>query len=76
MNAYTAPLREGAPRMDGLRPLERPQVDDITTVYLDNDRQLVRIAALMLSDPAAAEDVVQDAYLKVTDGVHQIHDCA
>lgn len=36
MNAYMAPLREGAPRMDGLRPLERPHVDDITTVYLDN----------------------------------------
>jgi hypothetical protein len=48
MNAYTAPLREGVPRMDGLRPLERPQVEDVTTVYLDNYRQLVRIAALML----------------------------
>lgn len=35
MNAYLAPLREGVPGMDGLRPLERPQVDDITTVYLD-----------------------------------------
>jgi len=60
--------------MDGLRPLERPQVDDVTTVYLDNYRQLVRIAALMLAEPSAAEDVVQDAYLKVTAGVHRIQD--
>jgi RNA polymerase sigma-70 factor (sigma-E family) len=76
MNAYTARLREGVPGMDGLRPLERRQVDDVTTVYLDNYRQLVRIAALMLAEPAAAEDVVQDAYLKVTAKVHRIQDSA
>ena len=62
--------------MDGIRPLERPQVDDVTTVYLTNYQQLVRIAAFMLTEPAAAEDVVQDAYLKVTAGVHRIHDSA
>ena len=62
--------------MDGIRPLERPQVDDVTTVYLANYQQLVRIAAFMLTEPTAAEDVVQDAYLKVTAGVHRIHDSA
>lgn len=30
----------------------------------------------MLTEPAAAEDVVQDAYLKVTAGVHRMHDSA
>jgi RNA polymerase sigma-70 factor (sigma-E family) len=60
--------------MDGLRPLERLQVDDVTTVYLDNYRQLVRIAALMLAEPSVAEDVVQDAYLRVTASVHRLRD--
>ena len=74
MNAHMAALREGAQGMDGIRPLERQPLDDVTTVYLDNYQHLVRIAAFMLAEPAAAEDVVQDAYIKVTAGIHRLRD--
>jgi len=47
--------------MDHLRPLARTQADQVATTYLENYRQLVRIAAMLLFEPTAAEDVVQEA---------------
>jgi RNA polymerase sigma factor (sigma-70 family) len=46
--------------------LEQQHVD-LTAVFVDNRAQLRRAALKILGDPARAEDVVQDAYLKVTE---------
>ena len=45
--------------------LEQQHVD-LIAVFVDNRAQLRRAALKILGDPARAEDVVQDAYLKVS----------
>ena len=40
---------------------------DLIAVFVDHQAQLRRAALKILGDPARAEDVVQDAYLKVTE---------
>lgn len=39
------------------------RVAALTDVYLTNYASLVRTAALLVSDPAEAEDLVQEAYV-------------
>lgn len=39
--------------------------DAFTAIYLANYRSLIRLAALLVDDKAACEDVVQDAYVRV-----------
>ena len=38
---------------------------DLATLYAAHYRSLVRLAALLLDDPAACEDVAQEAYVRV-----------
>ena len=47
--------------------LERPVSADeaLTTLYRQHYRSLLRLAALLLDEPAACEDVVQEAYIRV-----------
>src|SRR5688500_3120000 len=40
-------------------------VDDFAALYAAHYRSLVRLAALLLDDTAASEDVVQEAYVRV-----------
>src|SRR3712207_1437699 len=40
-------------------------VDDLAALYAAHYGALVRLAALLLDDSAACEDVVQDAYVRV-----------
>jgi len=40
-------------------------VGDLASLYAAHYRSLVRLAALLLDDPAACEDVVQEAYVRV-----------
>lgn len=39
--------------------------DALTTLYTENYRSLVRLAATLLDDPGLSEEVVQDAYVKM-----------
>ena len=49
------------------RPAPRLGADDaVTALYLAHYRGLVRLAALLLDDAGAAEEVVQDAYVGCT----------
>src|SRR5262245_66031123 len=48
------------------RPEARLSADDaVTALYLAHYRGLVRLAALLLDDAGAAEEVVQDAYVRM-----------
>lgn len=53
-------------------------MDELTTkltdLYQENYRQLLRIAVLLVDDKAAAEDIVQDAYLRVFDSRNRLRD--
>lgn len=42
--------------------------DQLTSIYVLHYRSLVRLAALLLDETAAAEDVVQEAFVKVAAG--------
>src|SRR6476620_121781 len=44
---------------------ERAAVDPLTALYIGQFASLVRLAALLLDEPAACEDVVQEAYIRV-----------
>ncbi|MGN6472842.1 MAG: SigE family RNA polymerase sigma factor [Mycobacteriales bacterium] len=39
--------------------------DDLAVLYVVHYRSLVRLAALLLDEPAACEDVVQEAYIRL-----------
>ena len=46
----------------------------LTALYTSHYRQLVRMAALLLHDPGASEEVVQDAYVRMHRSWHRIRD--
>ncbi|MEN3357910.1 MAG: hypothetical protein V7637_1892 [Mycobacteriales bacterium] len=46
----------------------------LTALYTSHYRQLVRLAALLLDDLGASEEVVQDAYVKMHGSWHRIRD--
>jgi RNA polymerase sigma-70 factor (sigma-E family) len=48
--------------------------DAVTVLYLAHYRGLVRLAALLLDDPGAAEEVVQDAYVRMHGSWRRIRD--
>jgi RNA polymerase sigma-70 factor (sigma-E family) len=56
-------------RGDGLTQAESPAEtgggDLVTGLYLAHYSALVRLAALLLDDPASCEDIVQEAYVRV-----------
>jgi RNA polymerase sigma-70 factor (sigma-E family) len=43
----------------------RPASDQLSALYVVHYKQLVRLAALLLDETAACEDVVQEAYIKL-----------
>jgi RNA polymerase sigma-70 factor (sigma-E family) len=45
--------------------VDTQDLDDFTGLFVGHYGQLVRMAALLLGDVAAAEDVVQEAFIKV-----------
>jgi RNA polymerase sigma-70 factor (sigma-E family) len=59
----------------GLMIIESPNqqqgLDDFTTLYVGHYEQLLRMAVLLVGDMAAAEDVVQEAFIRV----HHALDC-
>ena len=46
----------------------------LTDLYQQNYRQLLRIAALLVDDRASAEDIVQDAFVRVFDSRARLRD--
>ena len=57
------------------RPAPRIAADDaVTALYLAHYRGLVRLAALLLDDAGAAEEVVQDAYVRMHGSWRRIRD--
>jgi len=48
--------------------------DVLTEVFTGQYPSLVRLAAMLLDDPSAAEDVVQDAYVRVAGRQRRLHD--
>jgi RNA polymerase sigma-70 factor (sigma-E family) len=59
----------------GSRPTPRLAADDaVTALYLAHYRGLVRLAALLLDDTGAAEEVVQDAYVRMHGSWRRIRD--
>jgi RNA polymerase sigma-70 factor (sigma-E family) len=46
----------------------------LTALYTSHYRQLVRLGALLLDDPGVAEEVVQDAYVRMHASWHRIRD--
>ncbi len=52
-----------------------PGADEaVTALYVAHYRGLVRLAALLLDDVGAAEEVVQDAYVRMHSSWHRIRD--
>lgn len=45
-----------------------PVADELAALYVRNYRSLVRLAALLLDETAACEDVVQEAYVALASG--------
>jgi RNA polymerase sigma-70 factor (sigma-E family) len=45
--------------------MDTQDLDDFTALFVGHYAQLVRLAALLLGDAAAAEDVVQEAFIRV-----------
>jgi DNA-directed RNA polymerase specialized sigma24 family protein len=45
--------------------MDTQDLDDFTVLFVGHYAQLVRLAALLLGDAAAAEDVVQEAFIRV-----------
>lgn len=58
---------------DGLAAMDE-LTTKLTDLYQENYRQLLRIAVLLVDDRAAAEDIVQDAYLRVFDSRSRLRD--
>ncbi|WP_406692298.1 SigE family RNA polymerase sigma factor [Saccharopolyspora sp. ID03-671] len=62
-----------------VRPGDRSAVMDeltskLTDLYQEHYAQLLRIAVLLVDDRASAEDIVQDAYLRVFDSRNRLRD--
>jgi RNA polymerase sigma-70 factor (sigma-E family) len=52
-----------------------PTADEVLTdLYLLHYRSLVRLAALLLDDVGASEEVVQEAYIRVYERLQQVND--
>lgn len=65
----------GRPRED--RALDEDRGDaaaGIAALFASDHRRMLRVAAVLLSDPSAAEDVVQDAYVAVYAAWDRIRD--
>lgn len=58
---------------DGLAAMDE-LTTKLTELYQDNYRQLLRIAVLLVDDRASAEDIVQDAYVRVFDSRARLRD--
>ncbi len=48
--------------------------DKLTDLYQENYRQLLRIAVLLVDDRGSAEDIVQDAFVRVYDSRTRLRD--
>jgi DNA-directed RNA polymerase specialized sigma24 family protein len=44
---------------------DQQDLDDFTALYVRHYEQLLRLAVLLVGDMAAAEDVVQEAFIRV-----------
>jgi RNA polymerase sigma-70 factor (sigma-E family) len=58
---------------DGLADMDE-LTTKLTDLYQEHYRQLLRIAILLVDDRASAEDIVQDAYLRVFDARSRMRD--
>lgn len=54
--------------------LDEPSTDVMVEVYHGQYPSLVRLAAMLLDDPHAAEDIVQDAYVRVAARHYRLRD--
>jgi RNA polymerase sigma-70 factor (sigma-E family) len=58
---------------DGLAAMDE-LTTKLTDLYQEHYRQLLRIAVLLVDDRASAEDIVQDAYVRVFDSRSRLRD--
>jgi RNA polymerase sigma-70 factor (sigma-E family) len=58
---------------DGLAAMDE-LTSKLTDLYQEHYRQLLRIAVLLVDDRASAEDIVQDAYVRVFDSRARLRD--
>ncbi|MEV0089593.1 SigE family RNA polymerase sigma factor [Saccharopolyspora sp. NPDC003752] len=58
---------------DGLAAMDE-LTSKLTDLYQEHYRQLLRIAILLVDDRATAEDIVQDAYVRVFDSRSRLRD--
>ncbi|WP_190817703.1 SigE family RNA polymerase sigma factor [Saccharopolyspora pogona] len=58
---------------DGLAAMDE-LTSKLTDLYQEHYRQLLRIAILLVDDRASAEDIVQDAYVRVFDSRSRLRD--
>ncbi|MEV0052572.1 SigE family RNA polymerase sigma factor [Saccharopolyspora shandongensis] len=58
---------------DGLAAMDE-LTSKLTDLYQEHYRQLLRIAMLLVDDRATAEDIVQDAYVRVFDARSRLRD--
>lgn len=58
---------------DGLAAMDE-LTDKLTNLYQENYRQLLRIALLLVDDRVSAEDIVQDAFVRVYDSRSRLRD--
>ncbi|MER7078303.1 RNA polymerase sigma-70 factor, sigma-E family [Saccharopolyspora antimicrobica] len=58
---------------DGLAAMDE-LTSKLTDLYQEHYKQLLRIAVLLVDDRAAAEDIVQDAYVRVFDSRTRLRD--
>jgi RNA polymerase sigma-70 factor (sigma-E family) len=68
---FTAPLRRVRPRAMPAEPTIDPIVDEL---FARNAADLVRLARLFVDDRTAAEDLVQEAFIRLARSVHRVQD--
>lgn len=68
---FTAPLRRARPRAQPAETTIDPIVDEL---FHRNAADLVRLARLFVDDRTAAEDLVQEAFIRLARSVHRVHD--
>jgi RNA polymerase sigma-70 factor (sigma-E family) len=56
--------------------VETDRSDELTELYREHYRSLVRLAALLLDDVAAAEEVVQDAFVQLHRSWARVHEAS
>lgn len=59
--------------VDGLRPMDE-LTSKLTDLYQEHYRQLLRMALLLVDDRGVAEDIVQDAFVRVFDSRARLRD--